>query len=115
MDRWLKLLIAAACLVVIAAGVSYGWSEYNRSLVLKAQQAEVERTLSNRRAQELAAQGCRPQIEELLNKHASHPITSATDVPAPLREDVTLCVRRKLAYAFEQNELSRTGLDKLFR
>lgn len=38
MDGWLKALIAAACVVVIAAGGYYGWSEYQAAELAKAEQ-----------------------------------------------------------------------------
>ena len=42
MENWLKALIAAACVVVIAAGSVYGWNEYQKALGRAEQRAEIE-------------------------------------------------------------------------
>lgn len=42
MDGWLKALIAAACVVVIAGGGYLGWSEWSRASAQAGEQATIE-------------------------------------------------------------------------
>lgn len=42
MDGWLKALIAAACVVMIAGGGYLGWTEYLKASERSARSAEVE-------------------------------------------------------------------------
>lgn len=46
MDGWLKVLVAAACAVVIAAGGYYGISEYRRASAQAARELNEERALN---------------------------------------------------------------------
>lgn len=45
MDGWLKFLIATACVVIIAGGGYFAWSEYQQKQAAKA--ASQERTMVN--------------------------------------------------------------------
>jgi hypothetical protein len=115
MDGWLKTLVALACIVIIAGGAYIALGEYQRVTREQANEASAQKQASEKRAFELAADGCRPQIDELLRQHAQRPVKSASDVSPELRRDITICVQRDIAFAFEKNELKRTGLDSAFR
>lgn len=54
MDGWLKFLIAAACVVIIAGGGYFAWTEYQQKQVAEA--ASQERTMVN---------GCRATLTRL--------------------------------------------------
>lgn len=43
MDNGLKVLIAAACVVIIAAGAYFGWTQYREAQVTAAQTANSDR------------------------------------------------------------------------
>lgn len=115
MEGWLKGLVATACVVIISCGGYYAWNELKGWRLARSEAAAANRMALDRRAHELAIQGCRPQIEELLKMHAERPITSASEIPTGLRQDVTICLNRDIAFAFEKNEMERTGLAKLMK
>ncbi|MDX0498968.1 hypothetical protein GOC68_22230 [Sinorhizobium medicae] len=115
MDGWLKALVAGACIVVIAGGGYYAWTEYERASIARLNEAARQRVAIESRAQELATEGCRPQVEELLRLHAERPIASASDVRGDLRRDISICLSHDIAFAFEKNELERTGLAQILR
>jgi hypothetical protein len=115
MEGWLKALIAGACVVVIAAGGYSVWNEYKKEELGRANEAYLRTEAVERRAEELAVQGCRPQVEELLRLHAERPIVSATDIRGDLRRDISICLSRDISFAFEKNELERTGLAQILR
>ncbi|PSH68623.1 hypothetical protein CU102_12755 [Phyllobacterium brassicacearum] len=60
MDGWLKGLIAVACVVVIAGGGYYTWSEYS---------AKKERTLINERR--AASARCQSRMEAIMDGNLS--------------------------------------------
>lgn len=60
MDGWLKTLVALACVVVIAGGGYYAWSEYSDAKVGKA-----------RTARAVAAQTCSARIDDITNGRLS--------------------------------------------
>ncbi|NSX90145.1 hypothetical protein [Agrobacterium tumefaciens] len=43
MDGWLKSLVASACVVIIAGGGYFAWSEYRRSKIETARQSEASK------------------------------------------------------------------------
>ncbi len=63
MDTWLKGLIASACVVIIAGGAYFGWSEY---------QASIERKAAEVRGKERAQ---RDMCEEMFRQFKSGKIT----------------------------------------
>jgi hypothetical protein len=43
MDTWLKILIGAACCVIIVAGGAYGWGEWSQNRQDKTATEQIER------------------------------------------------------------------------
>jgi hypothetical protein len=112
MDSWLKGLIAAASVVVIAGGAYYGWNEYRQSQALRASSQTRE---DNQKLEALTNDRCFGVVNTLVTQHKASPITDASQVPPDMAHDIGLCIRRVPMGDFTKNELERTGLISVFR
>lgn len=111
MDNWLKTLIAAACMVVIAGGGYYAWSKYqeNQRSTSLSQNRE-----DSRRVESLAADRCFKIVNDVVAEHAKQPITQPSQVSDATAHDLGLCIRRVDMGDFTKNELEKTGLWQVF-
>lgn len=107
MDNWLKGLVAAACVAVLAFVGYFFWGERTRAIegseALKAQELIKAQSID-----------CRTYALEVLKQQDQKPITALTDIAAESREALRLCVKFGRLQPFEQAEFEKTGLSKLF-
>jgi hypothetical protein len=98
MDGWLKGLVAAACVVVIAGGAYYAWSEYDRKQsAALSRQRSVEANVSPEQCQTMAT--------ATLPDNPSQP-------PKTTRyaEELAICARYGYLAAYEKNQLGLVGI-----
>ena len=115
MDGLLKMLVAMACLVIIAGGGFFFYSQYSDYQKLADAKTEVETAKIRMRTAELASAGCRPEVDQLLAQHKASPITSVFEIPSELKADLDICIEQRIMFPFEQSELKASGLDKLLQ
>ena len=75
MDNWLKGLVAAACVVVIAGGVHFAWGEWSayRQATVQADYDDCVRYLDYQRRYKLGSDGQGiPDAESTVNSIVKH-------------------------------------------
>lgn len=98
MDGWLKGLVATACVVVIAGGAYYGWSEYDRKQTAeRARQRSVEANVSPEQCQTMAT-------ATLPDNPSQPPKTSR------YTQELVLCARYGYLATYEKHQLELTGI-----
>jgi hypothetical protein len=116
----IKLLIglSIAGLVVVAAVGYKAMSTYqhNTTAAIEGRQraaddAETRETL-RARVDALGQDGCQSRVVSLFAIHNKKAITSASEVPAELRNDLAICLERGILYAYLRDELSDAGLTR---
>lgn len=112
MDGWLKILIAAACVVVIGGGAYYGWKEYRQSQALTAARdaaalRATARQLEQTRQARLTSDYCNTTATSALSK------VSGSEFRTPDRiADLKECYQRNLLGYVESRDLIAEGLFK---
>jgi hypothetical protein len=118
MDGLLKGLVAAACIAIIAAVGYYFIKEHRQSeaaeLQAKRAMAVAEAVRLKKRVEEITPH-CNALIDQVLDTNAKTPIKSTEDIPAEIREDISLCVRWVDLGAYEKHGLEYNKLARLWR
>lgn len=112
MDGWLKALIATACSVVIVGG---GWLAYDALAKARSAEQLEQQSRDRHRSLQLAEDGCRSQVDELLRRHKTDAIKVATDVPTELAHDIGICIRDEIMFAYEKHQLDLSSLTDIFK
>lgn len=74
MEGWLKALIAAACVVVVAGGGYFGWKEYRTAQVQAAAQAQADKVAAERlRLERITPEACIRMAQETLPEKIGDP------------------------------------------
>ncbi|MBB2793890.1 UNVERIFIED_ORG: hypothetical protein GGD58_002754 [Rhizobium pisi] len=114
MDTWLKALVGAACVVVIAGGGFMGAQTY---AAYRDRIDAEEATASFARSRDLsvlASDGCRSRVDDLMEINSKTPIKSKRDVPAKLASDIAMCIKENVMYPYEKREMEDAALMGIF-
>jgi len=106
MDGWLKALVAAACLVVIAGGGYFAWSEYQTQQTIKANNSvQAARAMERLRRDRLNEASCGQMATDALSK-----VTGEQFRTPERRADLKTCNELgKLGYV-EKRDLAEAGI-----
>lgn len=106
MDGWLKALIAGACIVVIAGGAYYGWSEYRLAQARKDREAVLTSQATERaKLARLTADYCNSIATSALSKVTGKDFRTLDRIA-----DLKTCSQRSLLGYVERRELEAEGL-----
>ncbi len=98
MDGWLKGLVSAACVVVIAGGAYYAWSEYEqKQSVAQSRQAAAAANVSPEQCQVMAT-------ATIPDNPSQPPKTSR------YAKELALCARYGYLDAYEKHQLELVGV-----
>ncbi|EJC75566.1 hypothetical protein Rleg10DRAFT_5800 [Rhizobium leguminosarum bv. trifolii WSM2012] len=114
MDTWLKALVGAACVVVIAGGgfmAAQTYSAYRDRVEKEEAAASVARSQD---LSVLALDGCRSRVDDLMEINSKTPIKSKRDVPAKLAQDLATCIKQNIMYPYEKREMEDAALLGIF-
>lgn len=117
------LKIGAVVATVIVLGVFIAWERADHNDGASAERIEatkvaaddaVNRVEVQTRVDALAVDGCQARAMQLMSLHARTPVKSLDDIPIELRNDMRLCVERRILYAYVRGALTDAGLMGLF-
>jgi len=98
MDGWLKGLVATACVVVIAGGAYYAWSEFDR-------EQSVNRASQRAVAANVSPEQCQTMATATLPDNPSQPPKTTR-----FAQELSACARYGYLATYEKHQLELTGL-----
>lgn len=106
MDGWLKALIATACIVVIAGGGYFAWSEWDAKVTAdRATATRIERSAAERKRASLTPTFCNYMANETLPEKPGEPPKTTNYL-----DDLKTCDSLRRLGAYERHQLDLTGI-----